>query len=164
LTGSKVTSITKPLIKIAYEQVFTSLSLLKIELKPNYAQGEAKTDIEKANRAFIESLFLPVASVICLEWQKEIFTASTIPPGYVSPSPGYNVLVPGDPITLSKDLAKAFFISQTILNSEESVNTFIKTLVEAYTKHMLSITGTFIGLVPGTPAVLGPPFPYVGVS
>jgi hypothetical protein len=105
-----------------------------------------------------------VSAAICAEWLKEKFTPTTFPPGYVAPAPGYSVLVPGDPNTLKKDLAKAFFIAQSELNQETAFNVFITALILAYSEHLLKIAGLYNGLIPATPnPIPGPPFPYLGV-
>ena len=72
--------------------------------------------------------------------------------------------MPGDPNALKKDLAKAFFIAQSETNQETAFNVFITALIAAYTEHLLKVSGIFNGLIPGSPPVPGPPFPWVGVS
>jgi hypothetical protein len=163
ITSSKVTvGVNKDAVKSAYEAAFTKLFNETIELKPNY-KGNIPNTNQDTDRAKIEEIFLPVATVITAEWAKEIFTPTTVPPGYVSPTTGYQVLVPGDPNSLKKDLAKAFFIAQTELNQETAFNVFINALIFAYTEHLLKVSGIFNGLIPGTPPVPGPPFIWVGV-
>lgn len=164
ISGSQVSLMNKSLIKPAFELTFNALKAIKDPIKPNYANGEAQTEEEKNSRNFLENIFLVPASAICATWSTEIFTPISVPPGYVSPSPGYSVVLPGIPTELAKDLAKAFFISQDILNGELAINTMVASLIEAYAKHMLTIGIVFIGLVPAAPSpVLGPPLPLVGV-
>jgi hypothetical protein len=164
LTSSKATvGITKSAVKSAYEAAFTKLFNESVEITPDYKGINPNPNVE-SSRDKIESIFAPVAAIICTEWAKEIFTATTFPPGYVAPAPGYTVLVPGDPNALKKDLAKAFFIAQTELNQETAFNVFITALIAAYTEHLLKIGGLFNGLIPATPSPIpGPPFPYLGV-
>jgi hypothetical protein len=163
-TSSKATiGIVKASVKSAYETAFTKLFNEKIEITPDYKGINPNPNME-SSRDKIESIFAPVAAVICTEWAKEIFTPTTFPPGYVAPAPGYSVLVPGDPNALKKDLAKAFFIAQSELNQETAFNVFITALIAAYTAHLLKIGGLYNGLIPATPSpVPGPPFPWLGV-
>lgn len=165
LTSSKATiGITKASVKSAYEAAFTNLQKEKVELSPNYKGTNPNPNQEKS-REKIESIFAPVAAVICAEWAKEIFTPATVPPGYVTPTVGYAVLIPGVPTDLTKDLAKAFFIAQTETDSNTAFNVFIAALILAYTKHLLSISGLFNGLIPAAPSPIpGPPFPWVAVA
>ena len=164
LTSSKATiGVTKSTIKSAYQAAFTKLQKETIEITPNY-KGNSPNPNQEQSRRKIESIFEPVAAAICSEWSKEIFTPGTVPPGYVSPTSGYKVLVPGDPNALKKDLAKAFFIAQSETNQETAFNVFITALISAYTEHLLKVSGVFNGLVPGSPPPPGPPFPWVGVS
>jgi len=165
ITGSKVSiGPTKATIKSAYEAAFNKLFRERVEINPNY-KGTDPNPNQDASREKIESIFSPVAAVITAEWLKEIFTPTTLPPGYVSPTTGYQVLVPGDPNALTKDLARAFFIAQTELNQETAFNVVITALIAAYAEHLLKITGVFNGLIPPTPnpPTPGPPFPWIGV-
>lgn len=164
ITGSKVSiGPTNATIKSAYEAAFNKLFNERVEITPNY-KGTDPNPNQDASREKIESIFSPVAAAITAEWLKEIFTPTTVPPGYVSPTAGYQVLVPGDPNALTKDLARAFFIAQTELNQETAFNVFITALIAAYTEHLLKISGIFNGLIPASPSpVPGPPFPWVGV-
>lgn len=164
ITSSEATvGVNKELIKTTYESAFTKLFNEKIEILPNY-KGDNPNLNQDASRNKIEEIFAPVAAAICAEWLKEIFTPTTTPPGYVTPAPGYVVLVPGDPDSLTKDLAKAFFIAQTELDQETAFNVFITALIFAYAEHLLKITGVFNGLIPASPSPIpGPPFPFIGV-
>jgi len=164
ITGSKVTiSPTKDTIKSAYEVAFTKLFNERVEINPNY-KGTDPNPNQDASREKIENIFAPVAAAIVAEWLKEKFTSTTVPPGYVSPTTGYQVLVPGDPNALTKDLSRAFFIAQTELNQETAFNVFITALIAAYTEHLLKISGIFNGLIPAAPSPIpGPPFPWIGV-
>lgn len=164
ITGSTATvGINKGVIKSAYETAFTKLFSERIEINPNY-KGINPNPNQDSDRAKIEQIFAPVATAITLEWLNEKFTPTTVPPGYVSPTTGYQVLVPGDPNSLTKDLARAFFIAQTELNQEIAFNVFITALIGSYTEHLLKISGIFNGLIPATPSpVPGPPFTWVGV-
>jgi hypothetical protein len=166
LTSSKVTvKVTKATVKSAYVAAFTQLFNEKEQIKANYKEIQPRDPVAEGNaRDKLKSIFKPVAAAICAEWAKEIFTAGTVPPGYVSPTVGYVVLVPGDPDALAQDLAKAFYIAQTETDQQTAVNVHIASLIEAYTKHLLKITGLFNGLIPGAPPVPGPPFPFVGVA
>ena len=165
LTQSKVTiGVIKGNIKSAYEAAFTKLSEIKTELFPNYKEDKPNAKQED-HRKIIEDIFAPVAAAIVLEWSKEIFTPTTFPPGYVTPAPGYTVVVPGDPNALTKDLAKAFFIAQTETDGEFAFTVFITALIAAYTKHLLKIGGVFNGLIPAAPSPIpGPPFPWLAVA
>jgi hypothetical protein len=163
LTSSKATvGIRKDIIKSAYETAFINLFRETVELTPNY-KGTSPNVNQESSRKKIEEIFSPVAKAITLEWAKEKFTAGKVPPGYVSPTAGYQVLVPGDPDSLTRDLAKAFFIAQTELNQETAFNVFINALIFAYREHLLKISGVFNGNIPGSPPSPGPPFPWVGV-
>lgn len=164
ITSSEATvGINKDSIKSAYEAAFTKLFNESVEITPNY-KGTEPNPNQDSSRAKIEQIFSPVAAVITTEWLKEKFTPTTVPPGYVSPTTGYQVLVPGDPDSLTKDLAIAFFIAQTELNQETAFNVFITFLITAYTEHLLKIAGVFNGLIPAAPSPIpGPPFPWVGV-
>lgn len=164
LTSSKATlGINKSSVKSAYEVAFNKLFSENVEILPNY-KGDKPNMNQDSARSKVEDVFAPVAAVICVEWAKEIFTPTTTPPGYVLPAPGYTVLVPGDPIALKKDLAKAFFIAQSELNQETAFNVFITALILAYTEHLLKISGLFNGLIPAKPSPIpGPPFPFIGV-
>lgn len=163
-TSSKATiGINKDSVKSAYEIAFTKLFNESVEITPNYKGNEPNPN-QDSSRAKIEQIFSPVATIITLEWLKEKFTPITVPPGYVSPTTGYQVLVPGDPDSLTKDLAKAFFIAQSELNQEVAFNVFITALIAAYTEHLLKISGVFNGLIPAAPSPIpGPPFPWIGV-
>jgi hypothetical protein len=166
-TGSEATvGINTDIIKAGFNSVFTKLSKETVEILPNY-KNDKPTDNELESRDKLENIFLPIALAITAEWQKEVFTPSvvpTIPISYVSPTTGYQVLIPGDPFNFAKDLAKAFFIAQTELNQEIAFNVFIKSLIFAYTEHLLKISGVFNGLVPAAPnPIPGPPFPWIGV-
>ena len=165
LTSSKATiGINKSTIKSAFETAFTTLQKESIEITPDY-KGDNPNPNSSSSREKIEGVFEPVAASICLEWSKEIFTPATLPPGYVSPTVGYKVLVPGDPNSLKKDLAKAFFIAQTETDQESAFNVFITALILAYTEHLLKIAGTFTGLIPAAPnPIPGPPFPWIAVA
>lgn len=164
LSSSKATiGIAKAPVKSAYEAAFNKLFNEKIEILPNY-KGDNLNPNQDTSRNKLEEVFAPVAAVICAGWAKEIFTPTTPPPGYVKPTVGYTVLVPGDPISLKKDLAKAFFIAQSELNQETAFNVFITALILAYTEHLLKISGLFNGLVLAAPSPIpGPPFPFIGV-
>lgn len=163
LTGSKVTvGVSKGTIKSAYEAAFTKLFNERVEITPNY-KGTTPNPDQDFSREKIEQIFAPVAATITAEWLKEKFTPTTLPPGYVTPTTGYQVIVPGDPNALKKDLAKAFFIAQTELNQETAFNVFITALIAAYTEHLLKISGVFNGLIPPKPPKPGPPFPWIGV-
>jgi hypothetical protein len=167
LTSSKATiGITKASVKSAYEAAFTKLSKETTELSPNY-KGNNPNPNQDQSREKIESIFAPVAGVICAEWAKEIFTPTTFPPGYIIPAPGYSVLVPGDPNALKKDLAKAFFIAQSETNTDMAFNVFITALIAAYVEHLLKIAGVYNGLIPVPPPatpIPGPPFPWIAVA
>lgn len=166
LTGSKATvGVSKGTVKSAYEAAFTKLFNERVEISPNY-KGTDPNPNQDSSREKIEQIFAPVAAAITAEWLKEIFTPTTLPPGYVAPTTGYQVLVPGDPNALTKDLARAFFIAQTELNQETAFNVFITALIAAYTEHLLKISGVFNGLIPPTPnpPTPGPPFPWIGVA
>jgi len=166
LTTSAVTvKINKSLLKAAYELVFTNLFNQSEAISPNYKEtGVRNQSLEDSSRSKLKDIFKPVATLICAEWLKEIFTPATLPPGYVSPAPGYITIVPGDPDSLAEDLAKAFYIAQTETNQQTAVNVFIGSLIEAYSKHLLKISGIFTGLIPGSPPAPGPPFPFIGVA
>ena len=160
--------ITESNVSNAYKLAFDILgstdpgSILP-PLNPNY-KGDSPNLNQGRDQSIIEGIFKPVAAAICLEWMKEKFTAGTVPPGYVSPITGYQVLVPGDPDALSKDLARAFFISQTETDGDIAVNNFIEALSKAYITHLTKISGIFVGNIPAAPSpVPGPPFPFIGV-
>jgi hypothetical protein len=166
ITSSKVTlGVNKASVKSAYEAAFNKLLNERTEISPNY-KGDNPNPNQDKSREKIESIFAPVAAAITVEWAKEIFTPTTVPIGYVLPTTGYQVLVPGDPNALTKDLAKAFFIAQSEINQETAFNVFITALIAAYAEHLLKITGVFNGLIPVPPPaapVPGPPFPWIGV-
>lgn len=163
-TGSAASiGINKETLKLSFESLFNSLLRETVEILPNYKSDNPTID-EIEDRDKLNKIFLPVAVTIVREWSNEIFTSNTVPLGYVSPTSGYQVLVPGDPVNLSKDLAKAFFIAQNELNQEVAFKAFISNLISAYTEHMLKISGIFNGLIPGLPSPIpGPIFPWVGV-
>lgn len=165
LTSSKATiGISKSAVKSAYEAAFTNLQSENDELTPDYKGNNPNPNAENSKNK-IEDIFAPVAAVICAEWAKEIFTPGTVPPGYVAPTVGYVVAVPGDPSALKKDLAKAFYIAQTETDQNTAFNVFVAALILAYTKHLLKIAGTFTGLIPAAPApVPGPPFPFIAIA
>jgi hypothetical protein len=165
LTSSKATiGISKSTVKSAYKKAFTDLFNLKTPITPNY-KGIDPNPNQEDSRKVLEEIFTPVAAAICGEWSKEIFTPATVPPGYVTPTVGYVVLVPGVPTNLAKDLAKAFFIAQPELNKDTAFNVFITALILAYTKHLLTISGLFTGLIPAAPSPIpGPPFPWIAVA
>jgi hypothetical protein len=165
MTSSKATiGISKGAVKSAYEAAFTKLQKENVELTPDYKGNNPNPNIENSKKK-IEDIFAPVAAVICAEWAKEIFTPATVPPGYVTPTVGYKVAVPGDPSALKKDLAKAFFIAQSETNQNTAFNVFVAALILAYTEHLLKIAGTFTGLIPASPSpVPGPPFPFIAVA
>lgn len=155
--------INKEILKLSFESMFNALFKETIEILPNY-KNDNPTDNEIKDRDKLEHFFLPVAITIVREWTNELFTQTTVPVGYVSPTTGYRVLVPGDPINLAKDLSKAFYISQNELNQNVAFKLFISNLILAYTEHMLKISGIFNGLIPGSPSpVPGPVFPWIGV-
>ena len=141
LTSSKVTvKVTMDPVKSAYVVAFTQLFNEKSQIKPNYKETLPRDPVAEASaRDKLKTIFKPVAAVICAEWAKEIFTAGTMPPGYVSPNIGYAVLVPGDPDAFAQDLAKAFYIAQTETDQQTAVNVHITSLIEAYAKHLLKI-------------------------
>lgn len=165
VTGSNVTgTINKNIIKTAYEGTFNALYKERVQLNPNY-NNDKPTAMEKRDRKKIEGLFLPVALAISTSWINERFNDSILPPPYIAPTTGYRIITPGDPISLSKDLAKTFFISKNEIDINTSFDLFISSLISSYTKHLLKITGVFNGLVPGaTNPIPGPPFPWIGVS
>jgi hypothetical protein len=165
MTSSKVSiGITKDPIKSAYKKAFTDLFNEKTPISPNY-KGNDPNPNQAESRKKIEDIFLPVATAICTEWLKEIFTPATAPPPYVSPTSGYQVLIPGKPDALAKDLAKAFYIAQSELDNNTAYNLFITLLIAAYTKHLLTISGIFNGLIPAAPSPIpGPPFPWIAVT
>jgi hypothetical protein len=164
LSLSKVSGgLNKDNIKRAYTDVFTKLSNETIELTPDYKGNNFNANKSSSNDK-IESIFEPLAVAICTEWLTETFTPSVTPPGYISATAGYTVIVPGDPNSLKQDLAKAFFIAQTELNQDVAFNVFITGLVLAYSKHLLKITGVFNGLIPAAPSpIAGPPLPFIGI-
>jgi hypothetical protein len=164
LTGSSVnTGVNKNVIKLAFESVFNSLYRESVEIIPNYKNDKPTVD-EKIYRDRLEKFFLPIAISIVREWVTETFIPTVVPTGYVSPTSGYQVLFPGDPINLAKDLAKAFFVAQEELNQEVAYELFITNLIKAYSEHLLTISGIFNGLIPSAPSPIpGPPFPWVGV-
>lgn len=163
LTQSKlIAEINKDVIKTAYMSVFTKLLSETLEIFPNY-NNENPNQAEALDRNKLEDIFSVVSSAIISEWSKAIFNTLVVPPGYVSSTGGYRIIIPGDPLSLSKDIAKAFFGAQTEYNEDVAFDIFITGLISAYTAHLLKITGTFSGTIPGTPPIQGPPFPWIGV-
>lgn len=165
--NSIVTIINPSLIEAAYQLTFTALFKIREPLIPNYDSDNPSVKEEEARKK-IEDIFLGVATAICSSWISEIFTPTIMPgvPGtYVSPFPGYTITFIGDPIELSKNLAKAFFIAQNESKSDIAINKMTVALIEAYSKHMLTLTINFSGLIPQPtgPPILLPIFPIVGV-
>ena len=165
MTSSKASNgISKSPIKSAYKKAFTDLLNETSPINPNY-KGDNFDINQESSRKKLEDIFTPVAAAICTEWTKEIFTPAKTPTGYASPTTGYQVLVPGKPDTLAKDLAKAFYIAQSESDNKSAYNSLISTLISAYTKHLLLISGIFNGLIPAAPSPIpGPPFPWIAVT
>lgn len=163
LTASKSTiGLIEKNIEIAFKGVFNSLAVIKIQITPDY-KNNINPNKESA-RKILEDIFEPLAITICTEWTREVFTPTLVPIGYLTPSTGYTITFPGDPSALTKDLAKAFFISQEEIDSEIALSKFISNLILAYTKHLLTISGVFNGTIPAAPSPIpGPPFPFIGV-
>lgn len=160
--------ITSSIIQQGFKATFDILSVLKLELLPNYKDEEIPDD-KKAKqdeaRGIIEAAFLPASSSFITAWTAAIFNPAIPMPGYISPTLGYTIIFPGEPTILAKDLAKAFFIAQTELDPNAAYIAHSTSLVEAYSKHLLTITGLYNGLIPGVPSPIpGPPIPWLGVA
>lgn len=164
ITNSQVSiGVNKEVLKLSFESLFNLLNRETVEILPNYKNSKP-TKSEQISRERLEKFFLPLAVTIVREWTLEQFTPTTVPAGYVSPTTGYQVLFPGDPLELSKNLAKSFFISQEELDPNIAHETFINNLIFAYSDHLLKISGVFNGLIPASPSPIpGPPFPWIGV-
>jgi len=160
--------ITSSIIQQGFKTTFDILAQLNLELSPNYKDEEIPDD-KKAeqdrSRAVIEAAFLPTAASFITAWTSAIFNPAIPMPGYISPTTGYTIIFPGEPTLLAKDLAKAFFIAQTESDENSAYTAHTTSLVEAYSKHILTISGLYNGLIPAVPTPIpGPPIPWVGVA
>lgn len=169
ISSSTLTSAPQSsLIEQGFKSTFNILSRINEELAPNYKDEEIPEDEfqkQQDSRQKIESAFLLTATQIILAWTSAQFNSAIPMPGYVAPTSGYAILFPGDPSSLSKDLAKAFFIAQSETDSNSAFLAHTNGLIEAYSKHLLSITGIYNGLVPAVPSPIpGPPISWVGIS
>lgn len=131
----------KPLIQAA---IFTSLlTMQKTNIKPNMA------------------IMSPIGAAVVAYWSTVMvpgsFNPFPAPPQYAvlsSPTPGVLVLFPGNPISVTNGFKNAFTSNLNIDTQDEAYQRMAQDIRNGLESHMNSISGIYVGLVPGTP-----PFP-----
>jgi hypothetical protein len=101
--------------------------------------------------------FMPAAGAIIGEYAKLTIIPMPPMPPCIAPTVGYKVLFPGEPGSLASLLAAAF--------SAQSEATTASMLASAFTTHLTTVTGIYLGMIPSAPSPIpGPPIPWVGIA
>lgn len=116
--------------------------------------------IKNKNAQATPADYTAAASGIVQFWLSVQWNPLPPPIGYVGPITGNRVTLPGAPAPLNYNLWNAF-------NNKTpgKVGAVIATkLLNAFTVHLSSVQGVYIGLIPGPVSPIpGPPFPWVGI-
>jgi hypothetical protein len=149
-TGVGFLEGAKPAIQAA---IFSSLlTMQKTNIKPNMA---IMSPIGAAVVAYWSTVMVPAS-----------FSSFPTPPQYAalsSPAPGVLVIFPGNPLPVTNGFKNAFTSNLNIDTQDEAYQRMAKDIRDGFESHMLSITGTYIGLVPGIPP-FPLPTPWTGLT
>ena len=111
------------------------------------------------NNNILPSYFAPAASAIIAFWQSVLFNPLPPAPGTTAPSPGVQIIFPGDTASLQAGLFNAF---NTVPATQPLGAAVAGKLSSAFSSHVATIAGIYIGLS------VAPPFapiavPWVGI-
>jgi hypothetical protein len=103
----------------------------------------------------VEPGFLLMALGFCFYWLNSTFTPLPPMPPMAAPTTGCQVIFPGLPSPLDKELQDGLKRK----DGEQALSSFINALI----KHQLTIAGLYSGLVPSVPSPLPLILPWVGI-
>lgn len=91
-------------------------------------------------------------------WNTTRFNPVVPPPGYLTPLTGYSITFPGN----VPGTAQMLYMR---LNTSKSSREFVKILTDSFRFHTSTITGVYVGTIPGPSGPIpGPPYPWVGIQ
>lgn len=133
--------------------IFASLlTMQKTNIKPNMA------------------LMSPIGAAVAAYWATTMvplsFSPYPTPPLYVAlstPAPGVLVLFPGNPISVTNGFKKAFTRNYNTKSVDQAYADMAKDIRNGLEKHMQTISGIYVGLVPGIPP-FPLPTPWTGLA
>lgn len=113
-------------------------------------------------------LMVPIGAAVVAYWAATMVPGSIaavpLPPGYTSPSPGVQVLFPGNPRPIVKGFKDAFSKYDNEEDFNTAVSKMLDDIIKGFKDHLASVSGIYIGLVPAGPGVLPLVTPWKGIT